>query len=112
MYDILIRATSAANVSFCQIDEQGNFTWLDTTGYIEAGVIIAEGVSITLDKEAMARYNAAIGDGDPKAHHIIVGEGNFNDNRVVLFPSRKHGLALCQAKEDVRQPATALDAFV
>ena len=112
MYDILIRATSAANVSFCQIDDDGNFNWLDTAGRIEAGVILADGVSIALDKEAMARYNAAVGDGDPKAHHIVVGEGTFGDTRVVLFPSRKHGLALCQAKEDVRQPATALDAFV
>jgi len=111
MYDVLIRATSTSNVQFCRIDG-GDFHWLDTVGRIEAGVILADGVSITLDKEAMARYNTAIGNGDPKAHHTVVGEGTFGDTRVVLFPSRKHGLALCQAKEDVRQPATALDAFV
>ena len=112
MYDTLVKATADGAITFCQIDENGEFNWLSTKGRVEGGTIRADGVEITLDAQAMARYNAAVSNGDPAAHHVVVGEGTFDGNRAVLFPSRKHGLALCQIKPDTRQPGVGLDAFV
>lgn len=111
MSDILVRIVSSDNVQFCQASE-GEYTWLSTKGKIGGGVISADNTRVVLDKEAFAKYNAALAAGSETAHHTVLGCGTFDGRQVVAFASKRHGTRLLQLKDDVRAPAQdAADFF-